>query len=724
MRNNYDYKKLCPFKWFVLQNFPFIEADFDAITNWQLFCKLGEEMNKVIDKVNDSGEQVENLTTAFNNLYDYVSNFFDNLDVQDEINNKLDEMVDDGTLQNILNNYANIERIYNTTEEMLADYANIVENQKIKTLGYYNINDGGGAVFTVVDSVDANNPQLSLDNNLYATIISNYLTPEMFGAKGDGVTDDSNAFTECFKFTKPVICKSDAIYGITHVDFANHNIYLDGKGCTFKNIDLDMTEWSSGSASFKGISSMFADDVQTITDESVPYQHAYFKNFTVDQDCYNVVGLSEMHWGGLFTPFLLWNCYDIYIENVKAINTIQTPFHLYGAKNVFITNSYFENIGKNPYIGVSGRNIVNVPSITNPHYPIVEIDNITGINVNDEVIRADNCKSVKISNSTFEKVSGTIIEAHSSADTLPKLAPYRELNISNCTLNECKGIFHINALDDSPKTTVTVTNTINNNTYNSETQTYFGYMFAKGNNDIKISNSFFECPHSRYTQGYAHFNGITKVDFENCNIIGTLCDILIRCDATNILKFVNCKLFALQNILRFTSSSNEGYVDFINCDITATFITTGYVKKFRLINSIINLTYNNTYGYPIQFTSTHGTLEIINTDVYFDASELEISSRMFIYLASGTLDYLTVNGLNINCDIPLRVEFLPVLKKILFMNNFLSHDSQAFTGTRALQDGCVSIFLNNTALSNVGTNFVITGTPTVNENNYHFQFNE
>ena len=85
---NYDYKNLRPFKWFVLQNFPFIEEDFDAITNWQLFCKLGEEINKIVQSVNDAGGQVEILTNAFNDLQNYVNNYFENLDVQEEINNK------------------------------------------------------------------------------------------------------------------------------------------------------------------------------------------------------------------------------------------------------------------------------------------------------------------------------------------------------------------------------------------------------------------------------------------------------------------------------------------------------------------------------------------------------------------------------------------------------------------------------------------------------------
>ena len=103
--NKFDYKNLTPFKWFVLENFPFIEADFDALTEWQLFCKLGKEINKIIDSQNIVGEQAENLTNAFNNLKNYVDTFFENLDVQDEINNKLNEMAQSGELDQIVGKY-------------------------------------------------------------------------------------------------------------------------------------------------------------------------------------------------------------------------------------------------------------------------------------------------------------------------------------------------------------------------------------------------------------------------------------------------------------------------------------------------------------------------------------------------------------------------------------------------------------------------------------------
>ena len=102
---NFNFKKLPPFKWFVLQNFPFIEADFDAITYYQLLCKIVEYLNKVIDENNTIGEQTERLTEALNELQEYVNNYFDDLDVQEEIDNKLDEMAESGELAEIVEKF-------------------------------------------------------------------------------------------------------------------------------------------------------------------------------------------------------------------------------------------------------------------------------------------------------------------------------------------------------------------------------------------------------------------------------------------------------------------------------------------------------------------------------------------------------------------------------------------------------------------------------------------
>lgn len=136
---SYDYKKIYPFKWFVLENFPFIEADFDALTNWQLFCKLGKEMNKIINAVNGMGIEVEN-----------IAEYFDNLDLQEEINNKLDEMAESGELEEIIAEYLNVQSVlaYNTLND-LKDAENLIDGSFTRIYGKETYNDGLGAFYKI-----------------------------------------------------------------------------------------------------------------------------------------------------------------------------------------------------------------------------------------------------------------------------------------------------------------------------------------------------------------------------------------------------------------------------------------------------------------------------------------------------------------------------------------------------------------------------------------------
>lgn len=190
---NYTYNKLTPFKWFVLENFPFIEADFDALTDWQLFCKLGKEINKIINSVNLSGEQVEKLTNAFNDLQNYVNNYFDNLDLQEEVNRKLNEMVEDGTFDKLIAKYINnnITHCFTTCLEMKK--ANLPINSIVKTLGYYEKNDNGSASYFITDTKSNNKFYENLENGLFAELIINdTMNIKSFGIKENDVDDDTD----------------------------------------------------------------------------------------------------------------------------------------------------------------------------------------------------------------------------------------------------------------------------------------------------------------------------------------------------------------------------------------------------------------------------------------------------------------------------------------------------------------------------------------------------
>ena len=221
---NFDYKNLSPFKWFVLENFPFIEADFDALTEWQLFCKIGKEINKIIDSQNIVGEQAETLTNAFNSLKNYVDNYFNNLDVQDEINNKLNEMVETGELQQIIETYlkANTTIIFTTVNEMKQSEL-LRTGTYAQTLGYYEINDGGNAIYEIVDD-----PLLNIDNafvielnsGLKAKLIhSDYIEVEKIGFKADETFD-------CGKHFENIMTNNNSVKNTVNLLFGNKTYYF------------------------------------------------------------------------------------------------------------------------------------------------------------------------------------------------------------------------------------------------------------------------------------------------------------------------------------------------------------------------------------------------------------------------------------------------------------------------------------------------------------------
>ena len=105
-----DYKPLTPFRLFVKSNFPFIENTYEALDNYGLYSKVVEYLNNVIANENTVESNVSALYESFVSLNNYVSDYFDNLDVQEEINNKLDEMVTTGEFQQIFSNiYINLQ---------------------------------------------------------------------------------------------------------------------------------------------------------------------------------------------------------------------------------------------------------------------------------------------------------------------------------------------------------------------------------------------------------------------------------------------------------------------------------------------------------------------------------------------------------------------------------------------------------------------------------------
>lgn len=104
----------------------------------------------IIPVVNANGEATKELQELYVELQEYVNNYFDNLDVQEEINNKLDAMVEDGTLQEIITAYLNSKALFCFDNvSSMKNSTNLINGSYAKTLGYYSKNDGGAAIYKI-----------------------------------------------------------------------------------------------------------------------------------------------------------------------------------------------------------------------------------------------------------------------------------------------------------------------------------------------------------------------------------------------------------------------------------------------------------------------------------------------------------------------------------------------------------------------------------------------
>lgn len=106
----------------------------ESLSYYELLCKMTTYLNNTIQAVNENTADVAQMRQELNQFEEFINNYFDNLDVQQEINNKLDAMAASGELTNLMKPY--IDEMTEGFDERLqtAQHDAAVANERISQI--------------------------------------------------------------------------------------------------------------------------------------------------------------------------------------------------------------------------------------------------------------------------------------------------------------------------------------------------------------------------------------------------------------------------------------------------------------------------------------------------------------------------------------------------------------------------------------------------------------
>ena len=116
-----------PFRWWCQKVLPLVYDD--SLSYYELLCKVVTYLNNVITDVANVEGNLDELRDAFIELQDYVNEYLTDARMQQMVNNKLDEMAEDGTLDVVLNSLTHLEvkmdgtTVFETADDYGRSYA-------------------------------------------------------------------------------------------------------------------------------------------------------------------------------------------------------------------------------------------------------------------------------------------------------------------------------------------------------------------------------------------------------------------------------------------------------------------------------------------------------------------------------------------------------------------------------------------------------------------------
>lgn len=254
---------------------------------------------------------------------------------------------------------------YNTVNDMI-NSTSLVLNSIVKTLGFYNKNDGGGAYYLIREiNGDTTNDStlIEIDNNLLAELITlKEMNSKQFGLIGDGTTDETNKLQLFFN------------QNIEKYTLLNGNYLIDG------NIDIESNSFilfmenaiitrkptANGTYFMLNIgnkNNVTIENAHLVGDKSehlgVDGEWGYGIHIWASQNINLKNCVIENTWGdGIYVGYS-YNITNnqtpkhIYIDGCKVLNCSRNGYSICGGEDIVVSNCYSYGVSRtNPKCGI------------------------------------------------------------------------------------------------------------------------------------------------------------------------------------------------------------------------------------------------------------------------------------------------------------------------------------------------------------------------------------
>lgn len=359
-------------------------------SDYEIMCNLVQLYNTMAKGYNDIEKLSTDTQKAYIQLQNFVNTWFDGLDVTEEVGVILLRMANDGSLANVIGQTGQVApatKEFLNTPEGLVQISPVINTSVRKWL-----DDHPEATTTVQDG--------SLTYNKLVKGTLGYVTPEMYGAVGDGIADDTEAINNAFSSGYIVVFlhKTYLIDGTVSSEINNGVII--GNNATLK-IKPNSSESYNG---------LIAKGKCYITDLIVLGERKEHSGTTGEWG--NGIVLQDSH----DTVVNNVTCNDCWGDGLYiGVHDDNQPF---ANNNITVLNSRFDNNRRNGISVIHGTNILIkncVISNTNGTNPQTGID----VEPNNDVENAD----VTIEGCTFiDNVFGNVTVQRKNSKVL----------VSNC----------------------------------------------------------------------------------------------------------------------------------------------------------------------------------------------------------------------------------------------------------------------------------------------------